>query len=225
MKHNISLPLAKAFIHRAAALGYEVKMADAQHDPKLCMTAYLGQQEICNFEMSGAARYYPDNPLVQERRQLQALLMDMKQAHDLYADAKPLDIDGVREFRLISEFDNAVLAAKMSKDDEVRFTTWQYTYDRTGVTMGHYYETNYEGAKKDFALRAGLVQEQQFFTTEELTVLHDACIFRGQNDDTITFDDEQKLNAVMEKVEDNLPQPLFTPAYLQNHEQEDEHGI
>lgn len=225
MEHNITLSLAKAFIRRAAAMGYDVKTANAEHDHDLCMTAFLGKNQICEFGMSGSMRYLPDNPLIAERKQLHALLLDMKMAHDLYADGKPLevgDIDKEDGFRLISEFGNSLLAAKMGEDNEVRFTTWDYDYDRQGVHWGHYYETNYEGAKQDFAIRAGLIKESQLFTKEELVALHDACVFRGRNDDEISCEDDKRLQAVMEKVEENIPDLIFD---REQPEQEASHGI
>lgn len=224
MNHEITLSLIRAFSRRAANLGYDVRVANADSSKKQCLIAYKGQQEICVFDLSGGMRYLPGNPLKQERKQLHSLLLDMKQAHDLYGDAKPLPVKDNHGYRLISSFGDALLAAKMT-DDEVRFTTWEYDYDRTGLYQGHYYETNYEGAKLDFALRAGLIREKQLFSVEELTALYHACIFRGQKDGEITYDEEKALNAVMEKVEDNLPKPVIHTAPLHSLEQEDEHGI
>ena len=225
MKHDISPELAAAFTKRAAALGFEIRTAFANSDKKLCLIAYQGQTEVCQFELYGGMRYFPGNPLVVERKQLNALLLDMKQAHDLYADARPFVLRGIHKedgYRLISEFDDTVLAARMGKDNEVRFTTWQYDYDRMGVHRGNYYETNYEGAKLDFAVRAGLIDKKQLFTKDELVALHDACVFRGRNDDEISYEDGRKLQAVMEKVEDNIPDLIFV---REQPEQEDGLGI
>lgn len=222
MDHKMTPELTAAFTRRATALGYEIRQTPQAEDEKLLLTAYRSGNEVCKFETGGAMRFMRDNPLIAERKELHSLLLDMKQAHDLYTDASPLEIDDVREFRLISQFGNALLAAKLSKDDEVRFTTWEYTYDRMGVTMGHYYETNYEGAKLDFALRAGLIDKNQLFTKEELVALHDACVFRGRNDDEISYEDDKKLQAVMEKVEENIPDLIFDRV---QPEQEDSHGI
>ncbi|MEG0944670.1 MAG: hypothetical protein RSF86_13645 [Angelakisella sp.] len=211
MKHNITPELAAAFTARAATMGF--KVTPTQNEQVLFTVSKQGT-EVCQFEKNGAQRYYPDSPFVEERQKLNRLMSEMKQAHDLYADAPPLHATDVKGFRLISEFGDYLLAAKMGKDNEVAFNTWQYTYDRTAVTLGHYYETNYQGAVKDFALRAGLINENQLFTEEELVILHDSCVFRGRNDDEITYDDERKLEAVMEKVESNIPNRIF------DHEQE-----
>ena len=223
MKHDITPELAELFSKKAAAMGYSVRKEAEEHDPKLLLTAYKGQEEICRFEKTGAMRFWRDSPFVEERKELHSLLLDLKERNDLYLNAKPLDCEGVRDFRLISEFGNHLLAAKQSKDNEIRFVTWQYDYDRTGVTLGHYYETNYEGALKDFTVRSGLIDENQLFSAEEMAVLYASCIFRGRHDDDLTFESEQELHTVIEKLESNLPQQSTAQEALQEHE--DEHGI
>lgn len=218
MNHNITPELAAAFTKRAAALGFIIRQGGNAQNEEVLLTAYRYGNEVCQFEKGGAQWYYSNSPLENERIQLSKLMAEMKQAHDLYAEARPLALAGVENFRNISDFGNYLLAAKLGTDNEVRFTTWQYDYDRTGVTLGHYYETNYQGAVQDLALRASLIDEKQLFTEEELVILHDSCVFRGKNDDDITFDDERKLEAVMEKVESNIPNRIF------DHEQEHDHG-
>lgn len=223
MKHDITPELAELFLKKAAAMGYSIRKEAEEHDPKLLLTAYKGQEEICRFEKTGAMRFWRDSPFVEERKELHSLLLDLKERNDLYLNAKPLDCEDVRDFRLISEFGNHLLAAKQSKDNEIRFVTWQYDYDRTGVTLGHYYETNYEGALKDFTVRSGLIDENQLFSAEEIAVLYASCIFRGRHDDDLTFESEQELHTVIEKLESNLPQQSTAQEAV--HEQEDEHGI
>ena len=223
MKHNITPELAELFSKKTAAMGYSIRKETEEHDPKLLLTAYKGQEEICRFEKTGAMRFWRDSPFVEERKELHSLLLDLKERNDLYLNAKPLDCEGVRDFRLISEFGNYLLAAKQSKDNEIRFVTWQYDYDRTGVTLGHYYETNYEGALKDFTVRSGLIDENQLFSAEEIAVLYVSCISRVRHDDDLTFESEQELHTVIEKLESSLPQQSTAQEALQ--EQEDEHGI
>lgn len=223
MKHDITPELAALFSKKAAAMGYSVRKEADEHDPKLLLTAFKGQEEICRFEKTGAMRFWRDSPYVAERNELHRLLLDLKNRYDLYLNAKPLDCEGVRDFRLISEFGNYLLAARQSEDNEIRFVTWQYDYDRSGVTLGHYYETNYEGALKDFTVRSGLLDENRLFTEKEMTVLYQSCLFRGRNDDDLTFESEQELHTVIEKLEDNLPPAVITQVNAQ--ELEDEHGI
>ena len=46
---------------------------------------------------------------------------------------------------------------------EYQFVTWIWDYDRTEVCHGHYYEVNFQLAKKDFAVRSGLISRAQLF--------------------------------------------------------------
>lgn len=224
MKHDITPELEELFARKVEAMGYSIIREKADvHDSKLLLIAFKGGDEICRFEKTGAMRFWRDSPFVEERKELHSLLLDLKERNDLYLNAKPLDCEGVRDFRLISEFGNHLLAAKQSKDNEIRFVTWQYDYDRTGVTLGHYYETNYQGALKDFTVRSGLVDENQLFSVDEMAVLYASCVFRGRHDDDLTFDSEKELQAVIEKLESNLPQQSIAQEAVQ--EQEDEHGI
>lgn len=223
MKHDISPELAELFKKKASVLGYSVREEAAEHDPQLLLSAFRNQEEICKFEKTGAMRFRRDSPFVTERKELHNLLLDLKERYYLYLNAKPLDCEGVRDFRLISEFGNHLLAAKQSKDNEIRFVTWQYDYDRTGVNLGHYYETNYQGALGDFTVRSGLLDENRLFSEDEMAVLYASCVFRGRHDDDLTFESEKELQAVIEKLESNLPQQSM--AQEAAPEQEVEHGI
>lgn len=225
MNHDITPALMDAFIRRVAALGYEVKKVQEGMEKNVCMIAYQGRVEVCKFEKDGAMRFYQANPLVKERKELHRLLLSMKEARDLYENAKPLEGVGVRGFRLISEFGGSLLAAKMDVEGEVQFNTWDYTYDRQGVTMGHYYGVNYEGAKRDFAARSGLVPGNLLFTKEELAVLYAACVFQGKNDETLGYQEERRIWDVMEKVADGLPEEAGDREAERTKEQEESYGI
>lgn len=197
MDHNITPALAAAFTQRVAAMGYTVETV-AEDMPLFAV--YRQGTEICKFETSGDMRYYADNPLADNRRQLYDLMCEMKEIHDLYAQSEPLNCVGKEHYRLISACGDYLLAAKLGGDNEIHFTTWAYNYDHTGVEIGHYYDLDYRGAARDFALRAGLVDKRQLFTWEELAVLYGACVYRDRNDKGISCQDEQKLQTVMEKV-------------------------
>ena len=71
-------------------------------------------------------------------------------------------------YRQLADFNGYVLGGMESKRG-VQFTTWQWSYDRDGLNLGHYCGNNYAEAKKDFALRSGLVEEQKQFTAEQLS--------------------------------------------------------
>ena len=79
------------------------------------------------------------------------------------------------EFHLLADFGGAVLAGRELENGwGYQFVTWIWDHDRTGVSHGHYYEEDFQGAKQDFAVRSGLISKAQLFLPEELTQLYRA---------------------------------------------------
>ena len=87
-----------------------------------------------------------------------------------------LHASGLSEkFHLLADFGGAVLAGRELEDGwGYQFVTWIWDHDRTGVSHGHYYEEDFQGAKQDFAVRSGLISKAQLFSPEELTQLYRA---------------------------------------------------
>ena len=93
-------------------------------------------------------------------------------------NAPLLHAPGLHEdFRLLADFGGAVLAGQERENGQgYQFVTWIWDYDRTGVSHGHYYEDDFQSAKRDFAVRSGLIPRAQLFTPEELTELYRAAV-------------------------------------------------
>ena len=87
-----------------------------------------------------------------------------------------LHASGLSEkFHLLADFGGAVLAGRELENGwGYQFVTWIWDHDRTGVSHGHYYEGDFQGAKQDFAVRSGLISKAQLFSPEELTQLYRA---------------------------------------------------
>lgn len=95
----------------------------------------------------------------------------------LMESAPVLKADGLTgDYRLLAEFNDVVLAGhERDRAYGVEFITWERTYDRTGVWQGHYYENNYSGARQDFVVRSGLLDQDRLFTNEQLAAVY-RCI-------------------------------------------------
>ena len=87
-----------------------------------------------------------------------------------------LHASGLSEkFHLLADFGGVVLAGReLGNGWGYQFVTWIWDHDRTGVSHGHYYEEDFQGAKQDFAVRSGLISKAQLFLPEELTQLYRA---------------------------------------------------
>ena len=71
----------------------------------------------------------------------------------------------MNEKRLLCE------ARKVAANDMQSAATREWDFDRQGVHAGHYFMENYEAAKQDFAVRAGLVESQRLFSDEQIAVI------------------------------------------------------
>ena len=208
-----------AFKQRMAYQEYQV--VDVTGDDFLFAVEKDGIQ-LFRADKDGDIYYQRQPEREQEQRQLHHLFLDMQEVYELYDKAKPLAFPDLEDFRLISEMGKAVLAANMSSNGEIRFVTWEYTHDRSGVMWGHYYETNFEAAKKDFAIRAELVSEDELFNKKEMISIYAASIYRRNNDLDMNCEEESQLDDVITKVQNNLSDILEIEENEESMEQEQE---
>ena len=137
----------------------------------------------------------------------------------IFARAPALKAIGLEgSYKILADFGDAVLAGRLGKKG-ARFVTWEWDFDRKGVHAGHYHMENYEAAKMDFAVRAGLINEQRLFSDKELGVIRNACEFALTDDATLTYGDETRLRSVQEQIELLLPQKEQTPEQHSEMEQ------
>ena len=87
----------------------------------------------------------------------------------------------------------------------VQFVTWEWDFDREGVHHGHYFQDDYEAAKRDFTVRSGLVQKDALFEPEQLAEIYRALRFVREQDETISFGRDRELVELMEQVGGLLP--------------------
>ena len=111
-------------------------------------------------------------------------------------------LDG--DYRVLADFGSAVLAGHPTERG-VQFVTWEWDFDRKGVHQGHYFQDDYEAAKRDFTVRSGLVQKDALFEPEQLAEIYRALRFVREQDETISFGRDRELVELMEQVGGLLP--------------------
>ena len=108
------------------------------------------------------------------------------------------------DYRVLADFSSAVLAGHPTERG-VQFVTWEWDFDREGVHHGHYFQQDYDAAKRDFTLRSGLVQKDALFEPEQLAQIYHALSFVREQDETLSFGRDQELAELMEQVGGLLP--------------------
>lgn len=159
----------------------EIECAAAESDR---LPVLLGGQEIGIVTPGGGMRIrkeFIDEPDASDLyHQAGEIAAEVREYMNLMESAPPLKASGLdMPYRQLADFNGYVLGGVESSRG-VQFTTWMWTYDKEGLTLGHYCGNDYAAAKEDFAIRCGLVSKQHFFTDEQLVDIY------FNNDDVLT---------------------------------------
>ena len=168
------------------------------------------EKSLCSVDRDGIVRFRPADITGPEvDRQLRTVIQaagQVKEYMRIFERAPALKAVGLEDtYKVLADFGDAVLAGQLGKKG-ARFVTWEWDFDRQGVHAGHYFMENYEAAKQDFAVRAGLVESQRLFSDEQLAVIRNACEFALEDDATLSYAEEKQLQSVQEQIELLLPQ-------------------
>ena len=177
------------------------------------------ERPLCSVDGNGTVRFRPaDITEPNVDRQLRTVTQTATQVKEymrIFERAPALKAVGLQDtFKVLADFGDAVLAGQLGKKG-ARFVTWEWDFDRQGVHAGHYHMENYEAAKLDFAVRAGLINEQRLFSDEQLAVIRNACEFALEDDATLSYAEEKQLRSVQEQIELLLPQQEQRPTMEQ----------
>ena len=115
---------------------------------------------------------------------------------------KATDLTG--DYRILADFGDAVLAGHPT-ERSVQFVTWEWDFDRKGVHHGHYFQEDYDAAKRDFTVRGGLVPKDALFEPEQLAEIYRALAFVREQDESLSFGRDQELAELMEQIGGLLP--------------------
>ena len=164
---------------------------------------------LCRVSGKGSVLYRQENvDSVRAQDALQSVIDTAKMTSEYMAileTATLLKVGGLTgDYRILADFGDAVLAGHPTERG-VQFVTWEWDFDREGVHHGHYFQDDYDAAKRDFTLRSGLVQKDALFETEQLAQIYHALSFVREQDETLSFGRDQELAELMDQVGGLLP--------------------
>ena len=136
----------------------------------------------------------------------------------LLETAPPLKAESLADgYRVLAEFNGTVLAGKKTLLG-AQFVTWAWDYDRRGVSNGHYYMEDYQGAREDFALRSGLVARERVFDREQLEGLRQAVQGFLYGEGPASYQQEFQCRRLLDQITAQLPER--TQDQMQSESQE-----
>lgn len=123
------------------------------------------------------------------------------------AENPPLIAEGLGEgYVLLCDHGDTVLAGKDMGKHGYQFITWDWTYEKTGLMHGRYYQNNYIAAKEDFAFRSGLVRDCHQYSVEQAHAMHGAISLVLDRHLCQTTDEWNHLRECQEKLETMYPE-------------------
>ena len=185
--------------------GFTVEPIEDHHLP-VCWE----KGRLCRVSGKGSVLYRQervDVPGAQDA--LQAVIDTAKMTSEYMAileTAPRLKASGLTgDYRVLADFSSAVLAGHPTERG-VQFVTWEWDFDRKGVHHGHYFQDDYEAAKRDFTVRSGLVPKDALFEPEQLAEIYRALRLVREQDESLSFGRDQELAELMEQVGKSLPE-------------------
>ena len=184
--------------------GFEPERIEDQHLPVRWENHYL-----CRVSGRGNVLYRQecvDVPGAQDA--LQTVIDTAKMTSEYMAileTAPRLKASGLTgDYRILADFGDAVLAGHPTERG-VQFVTWEWDFDREGVHHGHYFQDDYDAAKRDFTVRGGLVQKGALFEPEQLAEIYRALAFVREQDETLSCGRDRELAELMDQISGLLP--------------------
>ena len=164
---------------------------------------------LCRISGRGSVLYRQENvDSVRTQDALQSVIDTAKMTSEYMAileNAPRLKASGLTgDYRVLADFGSAVLAGHPTERG-VQFVTWEWDFDREGVHHGHYFQDDYEAAKRDFTVRGRLVQKDALFEPEQLAEIYRALAFVREQDESLSFGRDQELAELMNQVGGLLP--------------------
>ena len=184
--------------------GFTVEPIEDHHLP-VCWE----KGRLCRITGKGSVLYRQENvDSIRAQDALQVVIDTAKMTLEYMAileyapQLKATDLTG--DYRILADFGDAVLAGHPTERG-VQFVTWEWDFDRKGVHHGHYFQGDYEAAKRDFTVRSGLVPKDALFEPEQLAQIYHALSFVREQDETLSFGRDQELAELMDQVGGLLP--------------------
>ena len=184
--------------------GFTVEPIEDHHLP-VCVE----KGRLCRVSGRGSVLYRQENvDNIRTQDALQTVIDTVKMISEYMAileTAPRLKASGLHgDYRVLADFGNAVLAGHPTERG-VQFVTWEWDFDREGVHHGHYFQDDYDAAKRDFTVRGGLIQKDALFEPEQLAEIYRALKFVREQDETLSCGRDQELAELMEQISGLLP--------------------
>lgn len=174
----------------------------------------LDRMLLCRITDTGGVRYRAEDTADEHRSAALNKVIDIAKITAEYMrqmeTAPQLTASSLTgDYRLLAEFNDVVLAGHPTSHG-MQFVTWAWVQDHTALYQGDYYGPgagveSYASAKRDFAVRSGLVLRISLFTPEQLTEIYRSIHETLEDPCPITDEQQKCLRSAAEQIEYSVP--------------------
>lgn len=177
------------------------------------LSVELDDRRLCSVLDTGAVRYWKEDVEEGSRNAALDRVTDITRTTAEYmsriAAAPQLGIGPEGDYRLLGDFNDVVLAGHPTRYG-VQFITWDRVQEGTALDQGNYYgpgvgADSYAAAKRDFAVRSGLLPKSVLFTPEQLTEVYRSIHETLDGVYPITDERRKLLESAARQIEDTVP--------------------
>ena len=184
--------------------GFDVERTADDH-----LSVKLDGQPLCEVKEVAGIVYRQENlisdELVAAKDRVYEIACMTKEYMRQLEHAPPLNICGLGDrYRILADFNGTVLAAMNTKSG-VQFATWDWDFDRSGVSHGHYFTHDYEGVKQDFVTRSGLIPQHSLFSGEQLIEMYRCCADALNYGLDLSPEQEKIIKSIQDQIESGMP--------------------
>lgn len=167
---------------------------------------------LCNVVNPGGITYRSENLTTPQLEQAKdrafetvKLTMEYMKAYD---QGQPLKVaDLAKSYRTIADYNGTVLAATESSLG-MQFVTWDWDFNRAGVSHGHYFGGNYASAKEDFVTRSQLLDKNRLLTPAQMVIMYACGEYALNYGLDMTYEQEQSIKSTLAQFEEVMPDIL-----------------
>ena len=172
----------------------------------------LDGSTLCRINDLGNLGYFADKIAGKEAilDRIRDMARSTREYMTLLEQAPPLKADGLEDgYQLLAEFNGTVLAGHMTRYG-AQFVTWEWVRNKTSLWQGHYYDPNghpdsYQSAKRDFAVRSGLLPACALFKQEQLAEIYRSIHETLDGDIPLTDERRKALESAAGQIEEEVP--------------------
>ena len=174
----------------------------------------LDGRRLCIATENGGVRYWEEDITDDSRRTALDRVTTVARTTSEYMSqmetAPQLTASGLEgDYRVLADFNDIVLAGHPTQYGH-QFVTWERVQNRTALYQGDYYGPGsgtdcYASAKRDFAVRSGLVSGDALFSPAQLTEVYRSIHETLDSGYPITDERQKCLESTAEQIERNVP--------------------